>query len=223
VNAPALPFADRTAAGQQLAEALAAAGVPDDSCVVALPRGGLPVALPVAARLRVPLDVLVVRKISHPADPECAIGAIAAGEAIFRDTGFEAVFQDDALFEQQLARARAQLQARETDFRRALPRLPLQGKTVVLVDDGAATGATALAAVQRLRELGAAEVRVALPVAPADTAARLRGVADRVLVLAEPGDFHAVGEFYRDFSQVDEAALAAGLEAARATRRPVAA
>jgi predicted phosphoribosyltransferase len=214
-----LPFQDRSKAGEALGEVLASLALPGPLVVVALPRGGVPVAVAVAGRLNAPLDLMPVRKIGWPGDPECAMGAVAPGGTVYRDPCSAQGNMPEALFEQQLALARGQLQQREDSLRKLLPPLPLRGATVILVDDGAATGATVLAALMRLRQLAVQDVVVALPVAPAETVDALRAVADGVVVLAQPQPFHAVGQHYYDFQAVDEAALAQSIDWARDARQ----
>lgn len=214
-----LPFKDRREAGEALGEVLASLALPGRLVVVALPRGGVPVAMAVAGRLNAPLDLMPVRKIGWPGDPECAMGAVAPGGTVYRDPRSAQGKLPEPLFEQQLALARSQLQQREDSLRLQLPPLPLRGATVILVDDGAATGATLQAALMRLRQLAVQDVVVALPVAPAETVDALRAVADGVVVMAQPEPFYSVGQHYHDFHAVDEAELAQSIDWARDTRQ----
>jgi predicted phosphoribosyltransferase/dienelactone hydrolase len=201
-------FANRRAAGRELAARLLALHLVDP-VVLALPRGGVPVAAEVATLLRAPLDVLVVRKIGHPRQPELAIGALGEGGVMFLDR--QAIAQlgvhREAL-EATVARERAELERRVARYRAGRPPHPVQGRTVILVDDGLATGASAHAAIEVLRRLGAGRTVLAVPVAPADTLAELGAVADDVVCLTAPDDFRAVGLWYEDFGQVDDAEVA---------------
>ncbi|MFE6931448.1 phosphoribosyltransferase family protein [Streptomyces sp. NPDC057699] len=197
-------FTDRTDAGRQLAEALRHLER-RDPVVLGLPRGGVPVAYEVARALGAPLDVIVVRKLGVPYRPELGFGAIGEGGArvisdeIVRHAG---VREKDL---EAVERAEeAELLRRAQTYREGRPRLPLKGRTVVVVDDGVATGATARAACQVVRAQGASRVVLAVPVASPDVAARLREDVDEVVCLSTPHLFSAVGEWYRDFSQTSD-------------------
>ncbi|RPK44021.1 phosphoribosyltransferase family protein [Streptomyces sp. ADI93-02] len=197
-------FTDRTDAGRQLAEALRHLER-RDPVVLGLPRGGVPVAYEVARALGAPLDVIVVRKLGVPYRPELGFGAIGEGGArvisdeIVRHAG---VREKDL---KAVERAEeAELLRRAQTYREGRPRLPLEGRTVVVVDDGVATGATARAACQVVRAQGASHVVLAVPVASPDVAARLREDVDEVVCLSTPHFFSAVGEWYRDFSQTSD-------------------
>ncbi|MFI8865687.1 phosphoribosyltransferase family protein [Streptomyces sp. NBC_01685] len=197
-------FTDRTDAGRQLAEALRHLER-RDPVVLGLPRGGVPVAYEVARALGAPLDVIVVRKLGVPYRPELGFGAIGEGGArvisdeIVRHAG---VREKDL---EAVERAEeAELLRRAQTYREGRPRLPLEGRTVVVVDDGIATGATARAACQVVRAQGASHVVLAVPVASPDVAARLREDVDEVVCLSTPHLFSAVGEWYRDFSQTSD-------------------
>ena len=207
---PPLPFRDRDEAGRALGAQLAALLRPRpsaaDALVLGLPRGGVPVAQQVAQALGLPLDVLIVRKLGVPGQPEFAMGAIASGGLrVLNDdvvrmldisaASIEAVARDEAA---ELAR-RAQL------YRGHRPPPALAGRSVILVDDGLATGATMRAAVRAVRTQAPARIVVAVPVASADTADDLRREADLVVATATPEPFVAVGCWYRDFDQVTDA------------------
>ncbi|MFD3656801.1 phosphoribosyltransferase family protein [Streptomyces sp. NPDC058620] len=217
-------FTDRTDAGQQLAEALRHLEK-EHPVVLGLPRGGVPVAFEVAQALGAPLDVIVVRKLGVPYHPELGFGAIGEdgvkviSEEIVRRAG---VTQQDL---ESVERAeQEELVRRARAFRADRPRVPLEDRTVILVDDGIATGATARAACEVVRAHGAARVVLAVPVAPPSAAEQLRGSADDVVCLSQPALFSAVGEWYRDFSQTpDEEVLALLARAAHrdAPDRPV--
>ncbi|WP_354643131.1 phosphoribosyltransferase [Kitasatospora camelliae] len=209
-------FTDRIDAGRRLAAEVAHLRAADP-VVVALPRGGVPVAAEVARALGAPLDICVIRKLGVPYQPELGMGAIGEGgtrvinEQIFRSTG---------VTEKQLAavekRERAELERRATRYRRGRPAVDLRGRTVVVVDDGVATGSTALAACRIVRERGASRVVLAVPVAPADWAARLGTEVDELVCPQTPSRFWAIGEFYADFSQTEDAEVVARLDEAAA-------
>ncbi|MEU1126887.1 phosphoribosyltransferase [Streptomyces sp. NPDC005899] len=197
-------FTDRTDAGRQLAGALRHLGR-RDPVVLGLPRGGVPVAYEVARELRAPLDVAVVRKLGVPHHPELGFGAIGEGGArvISDDIVRHAGVREKDLAAVERAEE-AELARRAHAYREGRPRLPLTGRTVIVVDDGIATGATARAACQVVRAQGAGYVVLAVPVASPDVAVRLREDVDEVVCLSTPGLFSAVGEWYRDFSQTSD-------------------
>jgi putative phosphoribosyl transferase len=215
-------FADRADAGRQLAARLGhLRGEP--VVVLGLPRGGVPVALEVARALGAPLDVIVVRKLGVPFQPELGMGAV--GEDGVRVINREVVqtvrVPPDELVEVQ-AREQAQVDARAARYRMHRPREPLAGRTVVVVDDGIATGSTARAACLVARAHGAARVVLAVPVAPRGWQARIAGAADELVCVHTPRDFFAIGQFYADFSQTTDDEVIACLQcaAAPASRPP---
>ncbi|MEY2232352.1 phosphoribosyltransferase, partial [Streptomyces sp. BF23-30] len=197
-------FTHRAEAGERLAEALRRLKG-EDPVVLGLPRGGVPVAYRVARALGAPLDVVVVRKLGVPHHRELGFGAIGEGgvrvvsEDIVRSSRLGP--QDIASVEHAEA---AELARQAARFRGDRPRVPLDGRTVIVVDDGIATGATAAAACEVVRAQGAARVVLAVPVAPPDAVARLGSAADEVVCLATPHAFRAVGEWYQDFSQTPD-------------------
>jgi putative phosphoribosyl transferase len=197
-----LPFADRRAAGVQLARRLTAYAGREDLIVLGLPRGGVPVADEVARALHAPLDVVVVRKLGAPGQRELAMGAIAPGVCVLNPE-FVAYFSERAI-EEATMRESVEMERRERLFRAGRPALDVRGKLVLLVDDGLATGATMRAAVAWARVQKAGRVVVAVPVAPAETIELLEREADEVVCLATPPEFHAVGLYFRDFGQVTE-------------------
>ena len=211
-------YADRTEAGRTLAESLAAWRSAPDTVVLALPRGGVPVAYEVATALALPLDVLVVRKLGLPSQPELAMGAIASGGAIVlnRDVLRYLHGGDDAL-ESVRARETAELLRRERQYRGSLPPLEMSGRTAIVVDDGLATGATMEAAVRALTALGAKRIIVAVPVASVEARERVASVADEVVCPYTPEFFSAVGQWYRDFDQTSDDEVRDLLERAHAT------
>ena len=198
-------FADRTAAGQRLALELARFG-PVDPVVVGLPRGGVPVAAEVAVALGADLDVVLVRKIGAPDRPELAVGAIGEEGVVVHNA---ALLLDLGLTWDDLAATvsheRAEIAQRAAMLRPGRPRVNLCDRTVLIVDDGIATGATMLAAVRVVRGLGAATVVLAVPVAPADALPRLAEIADEVVCPVTPRRFQSVGQWYVDFRQVSDA------------------
>ncbi|HVA07196.1 MAG TPA: phosphoribosyltransferase [Acidimicrobiales bacterium] len=199
-----MPFADRADAGRRLAMVLQRLKH-DDVVVLGLPRGGVPVAFEVARALGAPLDVILVRKVGVPFQPELAMGAIGEDGVrildpdVLRMTGIT-----EAEFTGVERRERSELDRRAVQFRGNRPRVPLEGRTAVVVDDGIATGSTALAALQVAKAHGAARVILAVPVAPRSTLARLAEAADEVVCLESPDPFFAVGQWYRNFSQTSD-------------------
>ncbi len=209
-------FRNRSDAGRRLANRLQFLRG-EDVVVLGLPRGGVPVAAAVARALDAPLDVILVRKLGVPAQPELGLGAI--GESGARVINPEVV-RYAHVSEQQIAQVedkeRAELQRRAQRFRGDAPHVPLAGRTAVIVDDGIATGSTARAACQVARALGAATVVLAVPVAPPSADGALRGDADEVICLEMPERFLAIGEWYEDFAQTSDEEVEALLRAARA-------
>jgi putative phosphoribosyl transferase len=201
-----LPFRDRTEAGRLLGAQLAGREFPKDSIVLALPRGGVPVAFEVARALGLPLDVIVVRKLGVPWQPELAMGAIASGGVRVLDEPLirmEGVSQEDV--EAVAGREEQEAERREQIYRAGRPALELRDRTVILVDDGLATGSTMQAAVKCVKSLQPAAVVVAVPVASRQACVRLRQVADECKCLAVPERFGSVGEWYQDFKQTSDA------------------
>lgn len=208
-------FRDRDEAGRLLADRLAEQARPD-AVVLALPRGGVPVAAVIAARLGVPLDVLVVRKLGVPWHPELAMGAVGEeGATALNDDVIAAARIDETTLQGAIARERSEVTRRVDRFRGARPPVPLAGRRAIIVDDGVATGATARAgcAVARLR--GAASIVLAVPVGAPSVIRDLREVADEIICLHEPPGFMAVGMHYLDFRQVEDAEVGRLLRAGR--------
>ena len=198
-------FRDRTDAGQHLAGALGAYANRDDVLVLALPRGGVPVATEVAKRLNAPLDVFVVRKLGLPDRPELAMGAIASGgvRVLNRDVVDSLAIPDWAI-EQVTRQEEEELQRRERQYRGNRSPLEVRGKTVILVDDGLATGSSMRAAAAALRQAGAARIVVAVPVASRATCDQLREEGNDVVCATTPEPFFAVGQWYKDFDQTSD-------------------
>jgi predicted phosphoribosyltransferase len=198
-------FRDRTDAGRRLAAKLRTLAGRDDVIVLALPRGGVPVGYEVARSLGVPLDVFLVRKLGTPGREELAMGAIASGGVRVLNTEVVRVL---GITPDEIAEAAAaeeeELRRREEAYRDSRPALDLRGKTVILVDDGLATGSTMRAAVAAVRKFGPARVIVAVPVGAAETCAEFRSVADDVVCVDTPEPFFAVGNWYMDFAQTTD-------------------
>ena len=173
--------------------------------VLGLPRGGVPVAHEIARALEAPLDVMLVRKVGMPGQPELAIGAVAAGGIVVHDRTLEREYPGiAAAFERVAAEERRELSRRERVYRAGLAPLFLEGKTVLLVDDGLATGSTMLAAVRAARAAGAGAVVVAVPVASAQAAALVGAEADELVILQIPAMLFAIGEWYERFEQLED-------------------
>ena len=211
-----LPFTDREEAGRLLAAALGMMNLPANAIVLALPRGGLPVGLQVAKKLNAPLDVVIVRKLGVPWQPELAMGAIASGsfqtldQDLIRELGISREDVDAVIHKE-----RAEVERREKLYRKGLPALDLRGKTALLVDDGLATGSTMLVAARYVRSLKPARMLIAVPVGSVQACERLKPEADDCVCLATPEPFMAVGQWYADFPQVNDSEVQRFLEAGR--------
>ena len=216
-----LPFTNRQQAGRALARLTATRiGDRDKVVVLALPRGGVPVAFEVAEELGAPLDVIVVRKLGVPSQPELAMGAV--GEDGVRVLNLEVLRHlhiSDRALQAVEVRERDELERRARTYRGDAPRYPIDGCTVVVVDDGLATGSTARAAIEVARGHGAQRVVLAVPVAPRETVAELSKVADDVVCVASPQPFAAIGQWYEDFRQTSDADVSRLLSAAHARRQ----
>jgi putative phosphoribosyl transferase len=210
-------FRNRAEAGRLLARELSTYAGRTDVLVLALPRGGVPVAFEVARDLGAPLDVFVVRKLGVPGQEELAMGAIAPGgvcvvnEALVRQLGIPAGVLDAVAVAE-----RRELERRERLYRGGRPPNDIRGRTVILVDDGLATGATMHAAVRALRSRGPAAIIVAAPVGAPETCAALAGVADDCVCVLRPPDLRGVALWYEDFTQTEDGEVRALLERARA-------
>ena len=198
-------FANREEAGQLLAEKLLDYTGRDDVIVLGLPRGGVPVAFEVAQRLRVPLDVFIVRKLGVPGFEELAVGAIASGGVrVLNEDVARSLPNAEEVIESITARETAELQRREESYRDGRPAPELRGKTVILVDDGLATGATMRAAVAALRQRDVARIVVAAPVGAPETCREFEHEVDEIVCAMAPDYFQAVGQYYEDFSQTSD-------------------
>lgn len=196
-------FVDRHDAGRQLAEAVEAAVRGEDVVILALPRGGVPVAREVAARLGAPLDVLLVRKLGVPWQPEMAFGAIASGDVVvMNEDHLKALGLRKEAIQDVVEREHAELERRQQLYRDDRPPIDIAGRTVIVVDDGIATGSTMKAALKSLEKRGVKRRIVACPVAASETVRALEEDADEVICLRTPVAFGAVGTWYEDFAPV---------------------
>lgn len=210
-----IKFRDRNQAGRMLGEALRThAG--RQPIVLALPRGGVPVGYEVARALRAPLDVCVVRKLGTPWQPELGLGAVAEGGQVYID---RALLRASGVSEAEVSRAveakRLEVEKRVRKFRSGRPLPDLHGRTVLLVDDGIATGGTARAAIASIRQHHPKALVLAVPVAEASTVNEFASEVDQLVVLLAPSELHAIGLWYDDFEQVSDAAVSSCLERAR--------
>lgn len=201
-----VPFADRRSAGRLLAEAVAKLK-PQAPIVYALPRGGVPVAIEVAARLKAPLDLLLVRKLGAPHQPELAAGAIVDGERpdiVLNDDVVRVMRMSQTDIDAAAARELKVIERRRTLYLGDAPPLPARGRTAIIVDDGVATGASMRAAIAAMRRRGPGRLIVAVPVAAPETIADLRPDVDDIVCLHAPPDLGAVGFYYEDFRQLED-------------------
>ena len=206
-------FEDRRDAGHQLGLRLRKLRL-TDPVVLALPRGGVPVAAEVAALLEAPLDLVLVRKIGAPGHEELAAGAVVDGaqpELVLNPEVIGSFGIDDAYLAAEQARQLVEIERRRALYLSGRPRPGLAGRVAVVIDDGIATGATVRAALRAVRRAGPAELILAVPVAAASILRRLEAEVDRVVCLHAPKDLMAVGQFYRDFHQLDDAEVVAAL------------
>ena len=210
-------FKNRGEAGRQLAAAVVRLGLVDP-LVLALPRGGVPVAAEVALALGAPLDLLIVRKIGAPNEPELAVAAIAEGDpptVVIDESTSRLTDIDHAYVKREARTQRGEIERRRKAYRHGEARLGVAGRTVVVVDDGIATGTTMRAALKALRRMRPAKVVLAVPVVSNHTIYELSKLVDDVVCLSQPGPFRSVGTYYADFHQVDDAEVIALLDASR--------
>jgi putative phosphoribosyl transferase len=209
-------YRDRFEAGRVLAKLLQQYRGRPDAIVLALPRGGVPVGFEVAKELQLPLDVFIVRKIGMPRQRELAMGAIASGGALVLDPSMVRMAGlNEAELNAIIERERREIERREREYRGDRPPADVHGKTVILVDDGLATGSTMRAAALALRSRSPKKLVVAVPVGARSTCDELQGEADEVVCAARPEDFHAVGLWYEDFTQTTDGEVRELLERAR--------
>ncbi len=210
-----MTFTNRAEAGRRLASYLAKYADRDDVLVLGVPRGGAPVAFEAATALKVPLDAFVLRKLGVPGQEELAFGAIGSGNVRFLDKQItQGLGISDLEIEMVTRSERMELERRERKYRKGRPPLDVQGKTVILVDDGIATGSSLTAGVHALRQMKPAAIVVAVPVAPQATLDRLRHEVDELVCVEVPEPFYGVGQFYQDFSQVSDEEVTKLLERA---------
>jgi putative phosphoribosyl transferase len=211
-----VPFADRRDAGRKLADALRGHAALHP-VVLALPRGGVPVAYEVAEALAAPLDLIFVRKIGAPGHPELGVGAVVDGSdpRIVVNPVAAQLGISRAYIDAQAARELEEIERRRLAYVGGRNPYPVRGRTVIVIDDGIATGGTARAALQGLAEAGARRTILAVPVAAVDTVEELRSDADEIVTLATPDPFYAVGLYYGDFTQTDDAEVVALMKKAR--------
>jgi predicted phosphoribosyltransferase len=201
-----MPFRNRTQAGRLLADALAGYRVAEP-VILALPRGGVPVAAEVAAALNAPLDLILVRKIGVPSQPELAMGAVVDGDppiTVRNDDVIELAGIDEPEFDAVCARELQEIERRRARYLGTRERALIKGSTAIVIDDGVATGATTRAALRATRARGPKRLVLAVPVAPTDSLAELRAEVDDLVCLEEHADFGAIGFYYADFHQVSD-------------------
>jgi predicted phosphoribosyltransferase len=210
-------FDDRLDAGQRLAEALKEHAGPD-AVILGIPRGGVVVAEVVARVLGAPLDVVVPRKVGAPGNPELGLGAVAPGVRVLDPWLIERLGVSEEYLEREIGAQEREIERRLHAYREGRPPVDVAGKTAVVVDDGVATGGTAVAALRWAKAQGAEKVVLAVPVAPPQTMSRLESEADGVVTLATPEPFFAVGEWYRIFDQTSDDEVVAALARGAQTR-----
>jgi predicted phosphoribosyltransferase len=211
-----MQFRNRVEAGRQLAKRLSKYVHRPDVLVLALPRGGVPVGCEVAQALHAPLDVFVVRKLGVPGHEELAMGAIASGGVrVLNGSVIESLGIPDEAIEAVATREQRELERREHAYRDDRPAPDVQGRTVILVDDGIATGSTMKAAIEALRQLEARRIVVAVPTAALSTVREMQGDVDELVAVMTPADFYGVGQWYEDFSQTTDDDVRKLLESAR--------
>lgn len=209
-------FRDRRDAGEQLADLLTKYKNAKNTLILGLPRGGVVTAYAVAEKLGLPLDVTCPRKIGAPFNPELAIGAITeTGEGVFNTELIEQLGIPYSYIAKEIEKEKQVAQRRLTAFRKGFPPRALKGKTVILIDDGLATGATMKAAIESVRKENAESIVVAVPVSPEDTVQEIEQLADEVIYIDTPPFFQAVGQFYENFAQTEDEEVIELLQAAK--------
>jgi predicted phosphoribosyltransferase len=214
-----LPFQNRYDAGNHLSTILETYRE-DHPVILALPRGGVPVAYPVAVALGAPLDVLVARKLGAPGHPELGIGAVAPGATYLDQDAVRYLRVSERHIADVTTREMAELERREREYRGSRPPIDLEGRTVILIDDGLATGVTAQAAIASVRSRHPRKVVFAAPVCAPSSARKLRASADAVACLVSPPEFHAVGQWYVDFTPTSDAEVISCLKRREAQEVP---
>jgi len=210
-----MKFHDRTDAGKQLAEKLSTYRSRDDTVVLGLPRGGVPVGFAVAEQLGLPMDTFVVRKVGAPGHEELAMGAVASGGVVVKnDEVIEKLGIPDRVFDDVARREEDEIKRREQMYRGHRTPLPLEGRVGIIVDDGLATGATMRAAVRAVRQRDPREIVAAAPVATPETVSQLEQLADRVVAVEQPTALDGVGAWYEDFQQITDPEVREVLEKA---------
>ena len=197
-------FKDRKEAGQLLAKKLMEHADSKDALILAIPRGGVVVAYEVASRIRVPMDVIVIKKIGAPGHEELAAGAAGMDSYILNQEVVDAYRISQDHIREQVKIKQMQIRQRYEFLRGSRPFYSVAGKTIIVIDDGLATGATMTMALRIINQGGPKRLICAVPVAPPDTVQRLQALADQVVCLLQPWSFQAIGEFYQDFRQVDD-------------------
>ena len=218
---PRAPFEDHAQAGRELADELLAMQLTGPLVVLALPRGGVPVAAEIARALNAPLDLLLVRKIGAPFQPELAVAAVVEGsppDVVVNEDTADLPGVDEAWIEANVPAALREIERRRSVYLAGRAQLPVEGATVIVVDDGIATGTTLKAALRALRRRHPARLIVAVPVGPHATMAELSDEVDEVFCLQEPRPFRAIGLHYLDFHQLGDNEVCALLDSARSTR-----
>lgn len=211
-------FQDRRDAGKKLVPSLKKYAHQPDTVVIGLPRGGVVTAYEVAAGLHLPLDVIFPRKVGAPFNPELAIGAVTeTGEGVFNESLIEGLRIPSEYIQETIQKEKKTAQERLNIYRKKCPKIPLEGKSVIIVDDGLATGATMKAAIQSIKAEGADRIIVAVPVAPQDTYQEIKELVDEIIVLHAPSYFMAVGQFYHTFDQTENDEVVALLQKSRAS------
>lgn len=210
-------FFDRQDAGEQLAPLLSAYKKDKNAIVIGLPRGGVETAYAVALALQLPLDIICPRKIGAPMNPEYAIGAITeSGQGFFDTRAIDMLGTTKQYIDEAVKKEIQKIQTRLALYRTGMPARNLHSKTVILVDDGLATGATMLAAIKTAKAEQAKKIVVAIPVSPRDTYLRIKNEVDEVQCLSVPDDFYAVGQYYRSFNQTSDEEVIALMKKANA-------
>jgi len=212
-------FRDRMEAGAYLAEALRPV-LPGDAVILAIPRGGVEVGAVVAERLGLPLDVVIPRKLGAPGNAELGLGAVAEGVTVLDERLVRALDVSAEYLDTEIERQEAEIRRRTAAYREGREPVPVQDRTAVVVDDGVATGGTAVAAIRWAKKAGAREVVFAAPVAPIEGVRRLEQEAEGVVVLSTPPHFYAVGQWYEEFRQVGDDTVVALLRAAASRTDP---